>query len=84
MKKETYSKVKRFLTSEAGQVGVRAPLALGIVGGAFLLSQTEYTEANGSSGSCLSNADCDPGEECKGFCVYWHKGTCRVWDYKCV
>ena len=36
MKKEIRAEVKRFFTSEAGRVGVRAPLALGVASGAFL------------------------------------------------
>lgn len=84
MKKGTYSRVKRFLTSEAGQVGVRAPLTLGIVGGAFLLSQAEYITANGSSGTCLSNADCDPGEKCQDLCEIRINGTCYEWISVCL
>lgn len=84
MKRETYSRVKRFLTSESGQVGVRAPLALGIVGGAFLLSQAEYITANGSGGTCLSSADCDPGEKCQDICKVWANGTCRQWISVCL
>ena len=80
MKKETYSRVKRFLTSEAGQVGVRAPLALGIVGGAFLLSQAEYTTAYGYDSTCISDADCDPGEKCQELCQVWDDGTCFPMD----
>lgn len=83
MKKETYSRVKRFLTSEAGQVGVRAPLALGIVGGAFLLSQAEYTTAYGSDSTCVFDTDCDAGEKCQEHCEIWANGTCELWIGEC-
>ena len=84
MKKETRGRVKRFLTSESGRVGIRAPLALGIVSGALLLSQAEYTTTNGSSSNCSSDADCGPGEKCTGFCAVRIDGTCRIWSHKCV
>ena len=42
MKKETRDRAKRFLTSESGRVGIRAPLTLGVASGVLLLSQMMY------------------------------------------
>ena len=43
MKKDLSGKVHQFLTSEVGQVGIRAPLALGVASGTLLLLQMAHT-----------------------------------------
>ena len=59
MKKETRDRAKRFLTSESGRVGIRAPLTLGVAGGVLLLSQMHVHTPSAAAGiECLSNDDC--------------------------
>ena len=82
MKKEIRGRAKRFLTSEAGRVGIRTPLALGIASGAFLLSQMVYTPS--AEASCSSDADCGPGRTCEELCVDRVDGTCNVRIITCV
>ena len=82
MKKEIRAEVKRFFTSEAGRVGVRAPLALGVVSGAFLVSQMVYTPS--AEASCMSDDDCGSEGWCNWRCEEYSKGTCREWKSGCV
>ena len=82
MQKEIRAEVKRFFTSEAGRVGVRAPLALGVVSGAFLVSQMVYTPS--AEASCMSDDDCGSGERCEAWCEEYSKGTCKKWESGCV
>ena len=51
MKKETRDRAKRFLTSESGRVGIRAPLTLGVASGVLLLSQMMYAPSTAEA-SC--------------------------------
>ena len=82
MKKEIRAEVKRFFTSEAGRVGVRAPLALGVASGAFLISQMVYTPS--AEASCVSDDDCGSEGWCEGWCEEYSEGTCKKWESGCV
>ena len=82
MKKETRGRVKRFLTSESGRVGIRAPLALGVASGTLMLSQMVYTPS--AEASCTSDSDCASDERCRMSCVKYLNGTCRLWESECV
>ena len=82
MKKETRGRVKRFLTSESGRVGIRAPLALGVASGTLLLSQMVYTPS--AEASCTSDSDCASDEWCRMSCVKYGNGTCERWESECV
>ncbi len=82
MKKEIRAEVKRFFTSEAGRVGVRAPLALGVASGAFLISQMVYTPS--AEASCMNDDDCGSDGRCDGVCEEYSEGTCIKWESKCV
>ena len=82
MKKETRDRAKRFLTSESGRVGVRAPLTLGVASGVLLLSQMMYTPS--AEASCQTHDDCGPGGRCKSWCVKYINGTCEGWESECV
>ncbi|MYK17548.1 hypothetical protein F4055_05170 [Candidatus Poribacteria bacterium] len=82
MKKEIRAEVKRFFTSEAGRVGVRAPLALGVASGAFLISQMVYTPS--AEASCVSDDDCGSDGRCEAWCEEYSKGTCKEWKSGCV
>ena len=82
MKKEIRAEVKRFFTSEAGRVGVRAPLALGVASSAFLISQMVYTPS--AEASCVSDDDCGSEGRCDWRCEEYSKGTCVDWNSECV
>lgn len=84
MKKDLRGKIKQFLTSEVGQVGIRAPLALGVASGALLVSQTVHTPSADAALQCWSNADCGTDAWCDIWCVETSSGTCAMWASKCV
>lgn len=84
MNKEIRAEVKRFFTSEAGRVGIRAPLALGVASSAFLFSQAAYTPPAEAGYGCLTNEDCGSGGRCDWWCEEESKGTCKVWSSECV
>ncbi len=81
MKKETRDRAKRFLTSESGRVGIRAPLTLGVASGVLLLSQAMY--APSAEASCDSDDDCGTGGWCSQTCIFYEKGTCEAWESVC-
>ena len=84
MKKDIRSKIKQFLTSEAGQVGIRAPLALGVAGGTVLVSQMVHTPSAEAYMECYSNSDCNAGETCKEVCEIYVNGTCYEKGTRCA
>ena len=88
--KSLKSKIRDFLNSEEGAVGVKTPLALGVAAGGLMLAQTIVStspaQADGYD-SCSSDDDCGPGksgDECveKGFKVgeEWQESWTWVWD----
>ena len=83
MKKNVSSKIKKFLTSEAGRTAVRAPLALGVASGALLLSQAVHTPNAEAGLSCESSSDCGEGGVCIIWCGEWSEGTCVDLNSKC-
>lgn len=84
MRKDIRGRVKEFLTSEVGQVGIRAPLVLGVASGTVLLSQMVYTPSAEANFNCWSDSDCDTGESCELWCVESIDGTCTKWRTDCV
>ena len=84
MKKDIRDKVKRFLTSEVGRTGVRAPLVLGLAGGAVLLSQIVHTPVAEAGVECQSDADCGSGGVCYEWCGEYSNGTCVDVNAVCV
>ena len=83
MKKDLSGKVNQFLTSEVGQVGIRAPLALGVASGTLLLLQMAHTPSAEAGMECRSDSDCDSGESCNVWCGEYSEGTCTDWQSKC-
>ena len=82
MKKETRDRAKRFLTSESGRVGIRAPLTLGVASGVLLLSQMMY--APPAEASCQTHDDCGSDGWCRTWCEeYDDDGTCQGWESVC-
>lgn len=84
-------KIKNFLKSEEGRVGLKTPLALGIASGSVLLAQavlspSAYSYPRGSD-ECYSDSDCPRGESCERECKYGEiqNGTCTgKWVYECT
>ena len=88
MTKDIRGKVERFLTSEVGRVSVRSPLALGIAGTAFLLSQaihTLFADPSENSIQCLTDDDCSSGSFCELECLTESESdeTCIEWGTAC-
>ena len=79
-------RVKHFLKSEDGRVGLKTPLALGITGGSMLLAQTVLTPSAYATDECLTDAHCDDGEVCKLVCAESEvNNTClSTFVFKCV
>ena len=84
MKKDIRGKIKQFLTSEDGRVGVRAPLALGVASGTILLSQGVHTPSAEAGLSCWSDSDCGDDGWCDMWCEEYSRGTCIDWESECV
>ena len=84
MKNNLRSKIQDFLTSEEGRVGVKAPLALGIVSGSVLLAQAMLPPAAQAHMECSHDGDCDPDEACFVNCDWWDdNGFCGHWTGVC-
>ncbi len=69
MKANLRGKIREFLKSEDGKVKVKAPLALSIMSGSFLLTQIMFTSPVSASD------DCDP--DCNN-CLIWCQGSTCV------
>lgn len=86
MTKDIQGKVEQFLTSEVGRVSVRGPLALGVAGTAFMLSQAVHTlfaDPSDDLIQCFTNDDCDAGSLCEWECAQESDGTCIEWASEC-
>ena len=62
MKNNLRGKIREFLASEDGKVGIKAPLTLGIASGSLLLAQMVLPSPADAGISCWSDADCKEGE----------------------
>lgn len=88
MKTKLWNKFRDFLASEEGRVSVKAPLALGIASGSFLLAQAMQAPAHpGHWGNieCWGINDCPDGETCYAFCDEWsaNVGCVGDWNTEC-
>lgn len=64
--KNLKSRIRAFLNSEDGRVGVKTPLALGVATGGLLLAQTIVSTPSAQAyDKCTSDADCNEGYECE-------------------
>ena len=71
MKKNLRGKIREFVKSEEGKVGVKSPLTLGVAVGSVLLVQAIIGLSHAQAVECRENEDCHPG-------YYCHKvGTCH-------
>ena len=66
MKNNLRGKIREFVQSEEGKVGVKSPLTLGIAAGSVLLAQTILggPQAEAAGETCHKNADCANNEVC--------------------
>jgi len=71
MKKNLRGKIREFVQSEEGKVGVKSPLTLGAAVGSVLLAQAIVGISNAEARPCQEKEDCDPGFFCHG------DGTCH-------
>ncbi len=79
MKKNLRGKIREFVQSEEGKVGIKSPLTLGAAVGSLLLAQAIIgtpTEAHG--GICEKDHHCHGGQKCRGFVKIDNRdvGTC--------
>ena len=58
------SRIKQFLKSEEGRVGIKTPLALGMASGSLLLAQMILASDDENSLECYSDNDCGSNEIC--------------------
>ena len=63
MKTNLRGKIREFLTSEEGKVGVKAPLTLGVATGGILLAQAIIAPP---ADACQFDIDCGFGKKCYG------------------
>ena len=81
--KNLKSKIRDFLNSEEGRVGVKTPLTLGMTAGGILLAHAVTAPKANAFDTCSNDADCRPGETCesrrfKVFGEYWDP-TRQAW-----
>ena len=70
MKKNLRGKIREFIQSEEGKVGLKAPFAIGVATGGILLAQAII-------GTPRAEAWCDRDDECEDWEVC-DTGTCRT------
>ena len=64
MKNSLRGKIREFVGSEEGRVGVKAPLTLGIATGGVLLAQAIIGTPHADAGSCRGDWECRPHQRC--------------------
>ena len=82
MKTKLRGKIKQFLTSEEGRVGLKTPLVLGIASGSVLLAQAVLPPSAHSydpgNNECTNDLDCNWWEICEEMCDGTEEnGTCK-------
>ena len=70
MKKNLRGKIREFVQSEEGKVGVKAPLTLGVAAGSLLLAQAIIGIPRAEACPCVNDDNCAADEKCSlGTCV---------------
>ncbi len=64
MKKNFRGKIREFVQSEEGKVGIKSPLTLGIATGSILLAQAVVRPTAQTVVTCNGPAHCQPGGDC--------------------
>ena len=59
MKTNLRGKIREFMQSEEGKVGIKSPLALGVATGSVLLAQAIVGTTPAEAQWCNNNGDCD-------------------------
>ena len=80
MKTNLRGKIREFIQSEEGKVGIKSPLTLGVATGSILLAQALIPTTASAHGDC----DCDEGQICLVWeTVHW-PGPTVVEHTQCV
>ena len=70
MKKNLRGKIRDFMQSEEGKVGIKSPLTLGVAAGSLLLAQAVVGTPQAEAWMCKHNHHCQPHQVCSvGTCV---------------
>ena len=79
MKKNLRGKIREFVQSEQGKVGVKSPLILGVATGSLLLAHAVVgTPQAEAFRECWVDADCDSADHaCHDATLFTTKGTCH-------
>ncbi len=59
MKKNLRGKIREYIASEDGKVGVKSPLTLGVAAGGLLLAHAIVGTPKAEAGWCHSQSECD-------------------------
>ena len=70
MKSNLRGKIRTFIASEEGRVGLKGPLMLGVATGGVLLAQAIIGTPQATAGECCDHHPCPEGQVCD-------EGTCR-------
>ena len=70
MKRNLRGKIREFMASEEGKVGIKGPLTLGMATGSVLLAQAIIGTPQTAAWQCDENHPCPEGQVCD-------LGTCR-------
>ena len=81
MKKNLRGKIREYIQSEEGKVGVKSPLTLGVAAGGLLLAHMIVGTPQAEAGWCNPDADepCPESYSCKPPFIWngmHHVGTC--------
>ena len=71
MKKNLRGKIREFIQSEEGKVGIKSPLTLGAAVGSVLLAQAIVGTPEANAQSCDHDGECPEGYFCH------HHGSCH-------
>ena len=71
MKNNLRGKIREFIASEEGKVGLKGPLTLGVATGSILLAQAIVGTPHAEAQPCGPGQGCPPGYHCHmvGSCV---------------
>ena len=74
MKKNLRGKIREFVQSEEGKVGIKSPLTLGVAAGSMLLAHAIIGTPRAEAWQCLEDEECGMGKKCYGPKDPW--GSC--------
>ena len=81
MKKNLRGKIREYIRSEEGKVGVKSPLTLGVAAGGLLLAHAIVGTPQAEAGWCQFDDECPPGQDCRG---PWIEINCDEWWGTCT